>query len=86
MLDDQTRALRRTRIASGVIATMLFAAGSIAIANGNSNFTCENCHDDEPTLCATIECSSNQVCSGNEGISETVGRWVEAVCVDKDDL
>jgi len=86
MLDDQTRSLRHTRITSGVIATMLFAAGSIAIANGNSNSTCEQCHDDQPTLCSTVECSSNEVCTGDQGISESVGNWVIAICVNKDDL
>ena len=68
----------------------MLAIGSVAIANGNAHGDCENCHDDEPTLCHTVECSSNQVCSGDEGVytkpDGSQGRWVEAECVDKEEV
>jgi len=77
--------LRRTRIAGAGVAVVMFAIGSVAVANGNGNHTCTKCHTEDETLCDSRECASNEVCTGEEGTSDTSSRlWVQAICERKD--
>jgi len=86
MNNSEERSLQRTRLGAGCLAIVMLAVGSVAIANGDANHTCENCHSEDQDLCSTRECSSDEVCSGKEGKTVTGAPWVEATCVNRDEL
>ena len=64
----------------------MLRAGSVAVANGNGNHTCTKCHTDDPTLCDERECSSNEVCSGEQGTTQNQQQWVEAICLNRKEV
>jgi|GEM_PF-5788568 len=73
-----------------IFATVFTVSGLgivfVANAVGNGNHICTNCHSQDGDLCDSRECSSNEVCSGDEGTLSNGHLWVVATCERKNSL
>ncbi|RMH30918.1 MAG: hypothetical protein D6692_00955 [Planctomycetota bacterium] len=75
---------RRLVVLSAVCGAIGLAAAGAALALGDGDHTCTNCHSQDADLCDTRVCGSGEVCSGDEGSFRDGSLWVQALCKRKD--